>query len=96
MARAAGLEAAPPVPRCIAHRRLPEPHTRSQAYFAIFDSPAFTTFRWNLATRLGPGFDAGAATPAVFVGVIESTLRDWIPLRADAARDCLAPIAVTP
>ena len=95
MARTAGLEAAPPTPRCIAHRRLPEPNTRSQAYFAIFDSPAFTTFRWNLATRLGVSFDASFVTPALFVGTVESTMHDWLPLHADA-KDCVAPLTVAP
>jgi hypothetical protein len=94
MARSAGLESAPPVPRCLGHRRLPEPDTRSQAYFAIFDSAAFNTFRWNLATRLGPSFDAGFVTPALFVGIIESTLHRWLPLHADAEKDCVAPIAI--
>ena len=96
MARAAGLEAAPPAPRCLAHRRQPEPDTRQQAYFAIFDSPAFKTFRANLATRLGPSFDADSVTPALFVGVVESTLGRWLPLRADAEKDCVAPITFAP
>src|SRR5262249_9966393 len=54
MARTAGLEGAAPSPKCMGHRRLPEPNEHSQAYFAMFDSQAFDTFRWNLATRLGP------------------------------------------
>jgi hypothetical protein len=95
MARAAGLESTPPTPHCMGHRRLPEPNTRSQAFYAIFDSPAFTTFRSNLATRLGASFDAGFVTPALFVGTVESTTHHWLPLHADAAQDCVAPIAVT-
>jgi hypothetical protein len=94
MARAAGLEGAPPVPRCLAHLRQPEPDARQQAYLAIFDTPAFATFRGNLAARLGPGFDAGAATPALLLGVVESPLERWLPLRADAAKDCVAPITL--
>jgi hypothetical protein len=94
MARTAGLEAAPPAPRCLAHRRLPEPDTRSQAYFAIFDSAPFATFRANIAARLGPTFDAGALTPALFVGIVESTLDRWVPLHADAEKDCVAPLTV--
>ena len=94
MARAAGLESAPPTPRCMGHRRLPEPNTRSQAFFAIFDSPAFTTFRSNLATRLGANFDAAFVTPALLVGTVESMTQHWLPLHADAAQDCIAPIVV--
>jgi hypothetical protein len=94
MARAAGLDAAPPAPRCLGHRRQPEPEARQQAYFAIFDSPAFTSFRASLAARLGPSFDAGAVTPTLLVGFVESTLDRWWPLRADAAQDCVAPLTV--
>jgi hypothetical protein len=93
MARDAGLEAALPAPRCIAHRRLPEPDEHSQAYFAIFDSPAFDAFRGNLAARLGPGFEAGAVTPAMFVGLVRSNAQRFLPLHADS-KDCVAPIAL--
>lgn len=91
MAREAGLEGAPPTPRCIGHRRAPEPDARQQMYFALYDSPAFATFRASLAARLGPGFDPGAMAPAAIVGIIESPLERWLPLRADD-KDCLAPI----
>jgi hypothetical protein len=94
MARDAGLEAAPPAPRCLGHRRQPEPDARQQLYFAIFDSPAFGAFRARLAARLGPSFDAGGLAPALPVGVVESRLELWWPLRPDPARDCVAPITV--
>jgi hypothetical protein len=94
MARSAGLEASPPAPRCIANRRLPEPEEHSQAYFAIFDSPAFDAFRGNLAARLGPGYAAGGMTPAMFVGLVRSNAQRFLPLQADATKDCVAPIAL--
>ncbi|HVU52968.1 MAG TPA: hypothetical protein VHL80_19935 [Polyangia bacterium] len=94
MARSAGLERTPPVPRCMGHRRLPEPDEHSQAYFAMFDSPAFDSFRWNLATRLGPAVDAGSVTPAMFVGLVLSPASRFLPLHADPAKDCVAPIAI--
>jgi hypothetical protein len=96
MARTAGLEGAPPTPHCMGHRRAPEPNTRQQAYFALFDSTAFSIFRWNLATRLGANFDAGFVTPALFVGVIESPIHEWLPLHAEADKDCVAPITIGP
>ena len=92
MARQAGLEAGTPTPRCLAHRRAPEPDTRQQVYFATFDSQAFKTFRWNLASRLGPKFEADFLTPALFIGVVESPVHRWLPLTVDEAQDCLAPI----
>ena len=94
MARNAGLEAAPPAPRCMGHRRLPEPNERAQAFFAIFDSQAFDTFRGNLATRLGPAFDAGFVTPAMFIGLVEARASHFLPLHADPKKDCLAPIEI--
>ena len=95
MAREAGLEGGAPTPKCLAHRRAPDPDTRQQVYFAVFDSPAFKTFRSNLALRLGPKFDADALTPALFVGVIESSMHRWLPLDVDEAKDCVAPIVAT-
>lgn len=94
MARAAGLEATPPPPRCMVHRRAPEPDARQQVYLALFDSPALATFRANLAVRLGPSFDAAALPPALFVGLVESPQQRWLPLHLDAEKDCLAPITV--
>jgi hypothetical protein len=92
MARHAGLETTSPTPRCLAHRRAPEPDTRQQVYFATFDSAAFKTFRWNLAARLGPKLDADFLTPALFIGVVESPVHRWLPLDVDEAKDCVAPI----
>jgi hypothetical protein len=94
MARAAGLESAPPTPRCMVHRRAPEPDARQQVYLALFDSPALAMFRANLAVRLGPSFDAAALPPALFVGLVESPQQRWLPLHVDAEKDCLAPITV--
>jgi hypothetical protein len=94
MARAAGLESTPPTPRCMVHRRAPEPDARQQVYLALFDSPALATFRANLAVRLGPSFDAAALPPALFVGLVESSQQRWLPLHLDAEKDCLAPITV--
>jgi len=93
LARQAGLETSPPTPHCMAHRRQPEPDARQQLYFAIFDAPAFGEVRRALAGRLGPTFDPDAISPVLAIGVVESMLHRWLPLRADAATDCVAPIA---
>jgi hypothetical protein len=94
MARAAGLEQSAPAPRCMGHRRAPE-DSRQQAHFALFDSAAFATFRWNLATRLGSKFDAGAVAPVLWVGLVESSLPRWLSSAPpDAQKDCVAPIAI--
>ncbi len=92
LARRAGLESDAPTARCVGHRHLPEPDTREQAFFAIFDSPAFVTFRKELGARLGPGFDAGFVSPVMFIGIVETSMSRWQPLHTDPAADCLAPI----
>ncbi|HSZ81275.1 MAG TPA: hypothetical protein VLA14_03285 [Polyangia bacterium] len=95
MARQAGLEAAVPTPRCLAHRRAPEPDTREQLFFVTFDSPAFKTFRWNLASRLGAKLEADFVTPMLLIGTVQSPAQRWLPLEIDEAKDCVAPIVST-
>jgi hypothetical protein len=94
IARRAGLASVAPAARCLGHRRLPEPDTRQQVFFAIFDSPAFKTFRQELATRLGPSLDAGFLSPVMLVGTVESLQGRWLPLHVDPEKDCVAPIVV--
>ena len=95
MARQAGLEDAAPTPRCLAHRRAPEPDTREQLFFVTYDSPAFKTFRWNLASRLGAKFEADFVTPVLLVGTVQSPAHRWLPLEVDEAKDCVAPIVAS-
>jgi hypothetical protein len=101
-ARAAGLESAALEPVCLAHRRVSEPGVSRQLYYALFTSAAFVTFRQRAATLLdaaGSGrdaFDPGALTPMLFVGASDPAFARWLPLRADPARDCLAPIVAAP
>jgi hypothetical protein len=92
LARRAGLDAVAPAARCVGHRHLPEPDTRQQVFFAIFDSPAFVTFRKALAERLGPSADAALVSPVLIIGTVESSMQRWLPLRAEPETDCLAPI----
>jgi hypothetical protein len=95
IARHAGLETVPPQPRCLAHRRAPEPDTRQQLYFAIFQSQAFQAFRGELRQRLGEKFDPEFLTPILFVGVVESHLSRWLPIHVEGEKDCVAPIEVS-
>jgi hypothetical protein len=95
IARRSGLEATPPQPICMAHRRMPEPDTRQQLYFALFESGPFADFRRALAERLGPSFNLDLVSPVLFVGVVESPLGRWLPLHPDAKKDCIAPIEIS-
>ena len=102
----AGLDAAPPQPRCLAHRRIggganSNVGDREQLYFLIFDLPAFQVFRQGMAARLNDGaavpamFDPTLLSPALLLAFIESSADHWFPLRADPRVDCVAPIAVS-
>jgi hypothetical protein len=97
-ARAAGLESSAFEPRCMAHRRVSEPGVTRQVYFVRFDWPAFAAFRRQAAQQMraagGAGFDPSALTPLLIVGATDSEFGRWLPLSAESADDCLAPMAV--
>ena len=92
-ARAAGLESASHEPRCMAYRRVSEPGSTRQAYFAIVESPAIVAFRQQLARSGAAGFDAASLTPVMFVGASDSAFHRWLPIRAEAT-ECVAPIQI--
>jgi hypothetical protein len=100
-ARAAGLESAAFVPRCMAQRRVSQPGLTRQVFFLRFDWPAFEEFRRDVARRLreagghASAFDPAALSPILIIASTDSAFSSWLPLKADAAvDDCLAPIAV--
>lgn len=95
LARRAGLEATPPQPRCMGHRRAPEPNARQQLYFAIFQSQAFAAFREALRERLGPKLDPELLSPVLLVGLVESSQGQWLPIKVDPEKDCVAPIEIS-
>jgi hypothetical protein len=87
-ARAAGLEQASMVPRCLVHRRTSVPGGVRQVYLALFDAPAVTRFRQQL------GLDAGGQSPILFIAGADADFGRWLPMRVDAAAECLAAIDV--
>jgi len=100
VARAAGLESATFVPRCMAHRRVSQPGLTRQVYFLRFDFPAFDEFRRQVSGQLraaggnASDFDPAALSPVLIVAATDAAFGTWLPLRAEANDDCLAPIAV--
>ena len=92
-ARAAGLESASHQPRCMAHRRISEPGTTRQAYFAIVESPSIVSFRAAARADRGAALDAAALTPVMFVGASEPAFHRWLPIRAGET-ECVAPIQI--
>ena len=97
-ARAAGLESPTFEPRCMAHRRISEPGITRQVYFVRFEWPAFNTFRQQVAQQMrasgGSGFDPAALSPSLIVAASDAAFSRWLPLRAEAEDDCLAPMAI--
>ena len=97
-ARAAGLDASAFEPRCMAHRRISEPGITRQLYFIRFDWPAFAAFRRQAAEQMraagGAGLDPATLTPLMIVAGTDAAFGRWLPLSAESADDCLAPVAI--
>jgi hypothetical protein len=95
LARKSGLEQAPLTPRCMGYRRESAPGVTRQLYFVMFDAPAYTRFREQLATLAvpGSGFDPAALSPVMFVAAHDANFGQWLPLRVTES-DCVAPISV--
>jgi hypothetical protein len=97
-ARAAGLESSAFEPRCMAHRRVSEPGITRQVYFIRFDWPAFAGFRTQVAQAMraagGTGLDPAALSPLMIVAATDGAFSRWLPLTAETADDCLAPMAI--
>ena len=97
-ARAAGLESTAFEPRCMAHRRISEPGITRQVYFVRFDWPALGAFRRRAGEQMqaagGSGIDPAALSPVMIVAGTDAAFGRWLPLMAENADDCLAPIAI--
>lgn len=97
-ARAAGLDTSAFEPRCMARRRISEPGVTRQVYFMRFDWPAFAAFRRQVADQMraagGAGLDPATLTPVMIVAASDAGFASWLPLSADSADDCLAPMTI--
>lgn len=98
-ARAAGLESTPFQPECLAVRRVSQPGMTRQMYYVLFDAPAFVRFREALGRDLegspvAGAFNPAALSPVLIVAATEASFDSWLPIGSDAAKDCVAPIAL--
>ena len=95
-AREAGVEAAVFEPRCMAYRRESAPGVTRQLYFVVFEAPAFTRFREQIAAMAEPGtgYDPAALSPVMPTAASDPDFNRWLPIRVDADRDCVATIRV--
>jgi hypothetical protein len=87
-AKAAGIEATAPSPRCLVQRRISEPGGVRQAYLVFFDAPAIAQFRGQI------GLDPDALSPVMFIAGAGADFNSWLPQRVDASADCLAPVEI--
>jgi len=96
-AAGAGLTPGPLEPRCLGYRRVSTPTGTRQLYFVLFDAPAFARFREQIAT-LGDAakFTPAALSPALIIAGSDASYTSWLPIRADPAKDCVAPIEIRP
>jgi hypothetical protein len=97
MAEQAGVGRAPVRPSCMGYRRESKPGATRQLYFVLFDMPAFASFRQALSARVasmgGTGFDPAGLSPVMPLAAQPDFAR-WMPLAADPASDCMAPVTV--
>ena len=99
-ARETGLEAATPQPRCMARRRISSPGLVREVFFLVFELPAFSQFREQVAQRLRAAgrdqslFDPLALSPVLIAADLDGSFSRWLPLRADPPSDCFAPVVV--
>ena len=100
MAREVGLESASFQPRCMAQRRISSPGAERGVFFLLFDLPELTRFRALVAQRLQAAggdmslFDPAALSPVLLAADLDGRFSSWLPLRADPAADCFAPVVV--
>lgn len=89
-AKAAGVEATSPMPRCLVHRRISEPGGVRQAFLVFFEAPAIAQFRRQI------GLDAEGFSPVLFVAGAGADFNSWLPQRVNPDADCLAPVEIAP
>jgi hypothetical protein len=87
-AKAAGIEAMVPSPRCLVQRRVSEPGGVRQVFLMFFDAPAIAQFRRRI------GLDPDALSPVMFVAGAGADFNNWLPQRINADADCLAPVEI--
>lgn len=93
MARSAGLEGAALTPECVGYRRVSAMGATRQLYYIVFNVSGFDAFRKALAQQAGPAFDPAGLSPVMMMAA-QPDFYGWMPIGADAERDCVAPVTV--
>lgn len=93
LARAAGLEQAALAPDCVGYKRVSAMGTTRQLYYLRFAVAGFEGFRSALGAQAGPDFKPAALSPILMMAA-QPDFTGWMPIGADAASDCIAPVTV--
>jgi hypothetical protein len=93
LAQAAGLDRATIAPTCVGYRRVSALGATRQLYYLLFSVSGFEEFRAALAQQAGPAFKPEALSPVLMMAA-QPDFTGWMPIGADAARDCVAPVTI--
>ena len=93
LAQSAGLDRAAIAPTCVGYRRLSAIGSTRQLYYLLFNVSGFEAFRAALAQQAGLTFKPEALSPVLMMAA-EPDFTRWMPIGADAGRDCIAPVHV--
>ncbi len=93
LARSMGLEQAAITPTCVGYRRVSAMGATRQLYYVLFAVAGFDAFRAALAQQSGRDFKPDALSPVLMMAA-QPDFTGWMPIGADAARDCIAPVEV--
>jgi hypothetical protein len=93
LAQSAGLDRAAIAPACVGYRRVSAMGTTRQLYYLLFNVSGFEAFRATLGQQAGPIFKPDALSPVLMMAA-EPDFTRWMPIGADAGRDCIAPVEV--
>ena len=93
MAQAAGLDRATIAPACVGYRRVSAMGATKQLYYLLFTVNGFDAFRTALAQQAGAEFKADALSPVLMMAA-QPDFTGWMPIGADAQRDCIAPVTI--
>lgn len=93
LAQSAGLDRAAIAPTCVGYRRVSAIGATRQLYYLLFNVSGFEGFRAALGQQAGPAFKPDALSPVLMMAAQPDFTR-WMPIGADAGRDCIAPVEV--
>jgi hypothetical protein len=93
LAKSAGLERAAIAPTCVGYRRVSAMGATRQLYYVLFSVAGFDAFRDDVGRQAGADFKPDALSPVLMMAA-QPDFTGWMPIGADAARDCVAPVTI--